>query len=238
MSSLVRTVSESEKRPKRARRANRVLRVPLGLQRYINKRGTPGGVYELVCSVSGTMAYTSGGIAIGAGNYEAGTFVVTPQNLQFVSGVPGNSNTVNIANAAEISALWDKIKIDKVEMTFTTSAQGAPNTVTQQPMWGFCTDDNDTNTSVQQMQQMGDYKVWVSGNQSDGGMYKVTFRLKYQRFVYYTALTSGYEPTSGYVVSDTAIPHYGLKVCLASNLGATGLLQYNAKIYFKCKELK
>jgi len=236
MSMVVRTVSQEGKRPaKKARRASRVLPVPLGLQRYINRRGTMEGTYEFSRIVTGRLDISNSGVSIGAARYSAATFIVTSQALQLVSGVPGNTTTWNIPNAAEFAALFDKIKIDKVEMTFMNaqgSSTGSANNIN--PLI-FAADDNDTNTSVDAIKQM-DAQEWQPGYNNN--RFKTTWRPKYQRIVYYTALASSYEPTQGYVNSDTAIPHYGLKMGVELNNDIAFGVNFVAKIHFKCKEVK
>lgn len=235
MSMVVRTVSADKRPAKKARRASRVLRMPLGLQRYINKRGTMDGTYEFTRTVTGRLDFTNAGVSIGAARYSAATWVINPQSLQLVSGVPGNTNTYNIPNAAEFAALFDKIKIDKVEMTFMNAQGSTTGTANGINPILFCEDDNDTNTSTDAIKQM-DCEVWQPGYNNN--VYKKTWSPKYQRIVYYTALTSSYEPSRGYVVSDTAIPHYGLKMGVELNNDISFGLNFSAKIHFKLKEVK
>lgn len=235
---LVRTVTDDGRKAKKARRSNRMLRMPLGLQRYISTRGTPKGTYEVCRTVVGKFDYNNtGGIYIGSAYYQAGTFTISPQSVTLVSGVPGNTTVWNIPNASELSALWDKVKIDKVEFTFSTGVIGASNNGTQPPLFVFASDDNDTNCSLDSICQIGDVRTWTPGNQSNGGVFKVTVRPKFQRLVYYSTLSDSYEATSGYVASNYDIPHYGLKMGI--NLSnAIGNINFSAKIYFKLRELK
>lgn len=230
---LVRTVSLDERRSKKRARASRSMPVSMGLRRYLSVRGTPKGAYEFTRTVTGRLACTNQGITIGAAAYAAGTWTVSPQALRLVSGVAGNTNTYNIVNAAEFAALFDKIKVDKVEFTFTSNMVGSSALIANQFI--FAEDDNDTTTSPDQIRQM-DCKVWQPGYNAT--QYKQTIRPKYQRLVYYTALASSYEPTQGYVVSDTDIPHYGLKMAVDTITDTSQLVNFTAKVYFKCKEIK
>lgn len=222
----------------KAKKARRGLSMPLGLQRYINTRGTPKGTYELVRTVHGYFDHSPSGITIGAAAYEAGTFVIDPTTLTLFSGVAGNSATWSIPNSSELAALWDKVKIDKVEFTFYETTAAATNSGTAQlPMFVFAEDDNDRFCSLASVQQM-DCKTWQPG--FNNSKMTIVTRPRYQRIVYYTSVTSSYEPTRGYVVSDTAIPHYGLKVAIAQTSAASngGRVNFSAKVYFKLKELK
>lgn len=229
-------IRDAPRKAKKARGPGRMLRMPLGVQRYIKNRGTMDGVYEFTRTVNGRMDISNSGISIGAARYSAGTFVFTPQNIQLVSGVAGNTNTYSIPNSAEFAALFDKIKIDKVEMTFFNAQTAASGLTSNQPnLLVFANDDNDTNANPDTIKQM-DCKVWQPG--FNASKCKMVCKPKYQRLVYYTSLVSSYEPTSGYVVSDTAIPHYGIKVGVDIINDIGYMVNWTAKVYFKCKEVK
>lgn len=231
--------SGSNKRPvKKARRTRRVLSMPLRVRNYINTRGTPDGVYEIVRSVSGKFDIAATGITIGLANYEAGTFTFSPTNLRLVSGVSGNTASWSVPNSAELAGLWDKVMIDKVEMEFFCPwpNQNAAGNGAYLPLMLFASDDNDTAASLTSVQQM-DCEAWQPG--SNVSKFKITVRPRYQGLVYYTSLLSSYEPKRGYVVSDTDIPHYGLKMAVNAISGLQAVnIQFNCKYYFKYKELK
>jgi len=234
---IVRTVSVDERRNKKRARASRAMPVSMGLRRYLRDRGTPAGSYEFNRTVTGVLNFTNAGLQIGAARYAAGTWTVSPQNLKLVSGVAGNTNTYPIINAAEFAALFDKIKVDKVEFTFTSNSPGqlATSPASIANLLLFAEDDNDTTTSPDQIRQMN-CKTWQPGYNANS--FKMTIRPKYQRIVYYTALVSSYEPASGYVVSDTDIPHYGLKMGVDTLSDSSMLVNFTAKVFFKCKEIK
>lgn len=213
-------------------------RVPPSLRRYLSLRGTPDGTYEINRHVAFSFDVLGTGIPIGAGNYEAATFTISPGAINLVSGIAGNTSTFNIPNSAELAALWDKVKIDKVLFTFTCVTQGPVpgNYATGQPLLYFAEDDNDTNASLAQIQQM-ECSVWQPT--ANTSTYKIQIKPKYQRLVFYTAVVSSYEPTRGYVVSGTEIPHYGLKVGAYLNGGAAGMrINVDAQVFYKLKELK
>lgn len=210
-------------------------RVPLGLRRYLDVRGTPRGTYELTRTTVGYLDYTSTGFTIGAAStYIGASIVFSPTNTYIYSSPSGNSISMATVNAAEIAALFEKIKIDKVEITMYSSVHGAANSSTQVPLILMAEDDNDTSVSPDQIKQMN-MKAWQPGDQNN--TFKITVRPKYQRLVYYTALASSYEPCSGYVVAGTDIPHYGLKIGIEP-LGAAGRIALTFKYFFKCKHLK
>lgn len=234
-SSIKRTVTYPPKKAyKRATTERGMPKVSLGLRRYLDVRGTPRGSYEIVRTVTGFIDISSNGFNIGAASYVGGTFVWTPTNVTLYSGVAGNATAWNIPNAAEMAALWDKVKLDKVECIFTSSGQGSSNSTIQQPIILFVEDDNDSTTSPDAIKQM-DCRIWQCGDQNNP--FKITCRPKYQRIVYYTSLTSSYEPTRGYVVSGTDIPHFGLKIGMDPT-GGIGRISFSFKVFFKFKELK
>lgn len=242
MSSLKRTVSLPTSRAlKRTRSGSKKSSRPLdkGLKRYLELRGTPKGVYEISRTVTGYFDGTPTGITIGAANYEAGTFVFSAQTILLQSGVVGNTNTWNIPNAAELAALFDKVKLDSVECTFMCTGQQAVNSGGGSlPTYLLAFDSNDRVANADSIKQM-DCIAWQPGY--NASMCKMKVKPQYQRLVYYTAVSSSYEPTRGYVVSDTDIPHYGLKICMNSITGfsANGhRVNFSFKLNFKCKELK
>lgn len=220
------------------RKAFRTQPMASGLRRYLNLRGTPDGTYELNRHMFLQFDALATGIPIGAGNYEAATFTFTPGTINLVSGIAGNTSTWNIPNAAELAALWDKVKIDRVVMKFMTNVQGptgASSGAVQSPIY-FAEDDNDTAASLAQIQQM-ECTTWQPGMNTS--TFTIQLKPKYQRLVYYTSLISSYEPTRGYVVSGTEIPHYGLKIGVPLNAVAVGMrINVDVNIYYKLKELK
>lgn len=211
---------------------------PSGLKRYLGLRGTPNGVYEITRTVTGYWDATPSGIVVGAASYDACTFVVDSQSLQIQSGIAGNTTTIPIPNAAELSSLWDKLKIDRLDFTFMCSAAVVTNASNQTlPFYMFAFDSNDRTASTDIIKQMPN-KTWMVGYNTS--TFKMSIKPQFQRLVYYTAVTSSYEPTRGYVVSDTAIPHYGLKFSI-NQTGAVSnahRVYFSVDIHFKLKELK
>lgn len=232
---LVRKVSEDGRKAKKARRAGGMLRVPLGVQRYMKKRGTPDGVYEITRTVNANINYGAGFTVAGSVTEGLG-ISFTPQNVYIHSGNnSANYQTFAIPSASELAAIWNMVKIDKVEITIHNSNLGVANSANSQPLILLAFDDKDTNSTADRLRQM-DCQNWMPGSLSDN-QWKVTIRPKYQRLVYYNAVTSSYEPTQGYVVSDTDIPHYAYKLAMGVP-GQQGSLFFNFKIHFKLKDLK
>lgn len=228
--------SNKRSRPNPKRGKSRQATVSRGLRMYLDTRGTPKGAYEVNRTVSGYLDTIASTFSIGAGNTEAMCFTVSPQNIYAIAGTGLNSYAQTVPNASELAALFDKVKIHKVEWTFSCLNPGTLNSGTGNlPQILFASDDNDATCSTAQVQQM-DTRVWQPGYGRD---FKITTYPKYQRLIYYTSLVSSYEPATGYVVSQTDIQHYGLKLAIAQNVGAiSGRINWSAKIFFKFREIK
>lgn len=212
----------------------------------IKSRGTPKGYYEItrtsnlyVKIVNGQ--FTNDAVTIAG---EGLGFTFSPQFTRTYLG-SNALNTLPVSNAAELSALFDEIKIKKVEMTFNLGIGTAPATaVSFNPLQIiYAIDDNSvTDSTYVGIQQMSGCKQWY-GSTSDNGQRKVTIYPKFQRVIYYTALLSGYEPASAYIRSDYDIEHYGLKMAMvptpdAATTGPNGRLSICVKYTYFCKSLK
>jgi len=222
---------------------------PLSLKRYLGLRGTPQGVYEIVRTTNGSVRVTAAtGFDNGVVASESIAFTFSMQNIRmYAANGTVLLNTFPIPNAAEISALWDDIKIDKVEVTISgyTAPSNTPLTTTGYVVGNqflFGTDDNDSLSSLATVQQLGDCKSMYMVSNSGSNQRTITVRPKYQQIIYYTSLSSGYAPKSGYIRSDYDIEHYALKIArvpmnnTADN--ANGQFNFSFKIFLKCKSLK
>jgi len=213
------------------------------LQRFLRLRGTPKGTYDITRTVNLSQIFTTNTWSNDGGtNLAAGlAFTFSVQNLRsYIGGTI--DKTVAIPNAAELSALWDDIKIVQVELYFALGL-GAPAADTssyQPPMIIYGTDDNDANADVAIVQQLGDCKSWQGTTYANNTM-SMTVKPKYQQIIYYTAVLNGYEPKRGYHRSDYDIEHYGVKMAMikpATGLYASGRMNVSAKFTFRCKNLK
>ena len=224
-----------------------------GLKRYMQLRGTPRGVYEVVRMVQFTQRIGNSANAPSGLNFpfnttgttaaQGFTFVFFPDQVQAQDSTGGNLASVAIPNYTELSAVWDNVKLDKVEVIMSGAFTQVSGSLENGPCtFLVCSDDNSTDTSKDIMLQDGATRQWVANN-TDGSQFKYTLRPKYQQLIYFTALTSGYEPKSGYIRSDYSIPHYGLKVFLCTNgtsaqSNPVGMVSYYIKYYYKFKDLK
>lgn len=227
----------------------RATAVTPSLRRYLGLRGTPQGVYEIVRTTNGTMRITAAtGFDNGVATSESIGITFSLQNIRIyaANGITV-LNTWPIPNSGEIAALWDDVKIDKVEVTMSgyVAPSSTPLTTTgyvigNQFVYG--TDDNDALSSLATVQQLGDCKSMYLISNSGTNERKITVRPRYQQIIYYTSLSSGYEPKQGYIRSDYDIEHYALKIArvpmnnTADN--SNGQFNFTFKIYLKCKGLK
>lgn len=218
-----------------------------GLQRYYKLRGTPKGTYEISRTVNADIRVLTDGWTDGVTQTKNICFTFSPQYLRiYRDSVTTTFLQYAIPNAAELSALWDDVKINSVELTFTGIFSQYPINTTgalttpRQIIYG--TDDNDTTTTTSIVQQLGDCKVWYPNNSGTTSVMKVTVKPKYNTLIYYTSLANGYKPERGYVRSDYDIDHYALKMSLLDHSftadNAVGTMQVSAKFNFRFKNLK
>jgi len=188
------------------------------------------------------IRFTNLGWGVGAGTSEALNIVYDSTGVTFYVAAL-SSFFVPLPNAAELAALYDLVRIDKVEITMGWSQQSSAsqyNSGNIAPRLIICNDDNDGagTATLAQIQQQPNKSFYTT----DGTMAKWTCVPKYQRIIYYTAATSSYEPTRGFVNTDTAIPHYGTRVGLAnlSSFGAanSGNIDFSFKFFLTLKNVK
>jgi len=162
---------------------------------------------------------------------------------QYVTLTTSSTNSIQypVPNASEIAALYDQLKIIKVEILFTTATDNSVTSATSSgPRFMVANDYNDSGTtttaSVAQLGGVGQFTA--QGPQG----FRWTCKPKYQQLVYYNATTSSYAPRSGYVNSDTDIPHYGVKVAnaydYAAQLVLQGFLFMQCKIFYGLRDVK
>jgi len=184
-----------------------------------------------------SIAVTSGlGFTIGASAHEALAFTFDPTGVTWY-GSSVSFASIPLPNAAEIAALWDMISIDKVEMTITSlyDPSDAGGTTNFAPRMLICNDYNSgvTGTSLSAIQEHSDCKTLNRMNN------KWAVKPKYQRVVYFTAVSSSYEPARGFVNADSAIPHYGTHIGIIERpLVQGGRVNFSFKFFMRAKNVK
>lgn len=200
--------------------------------------------YDGEMRLTRTCAYafpTNGsGMTISGTNFPAWFITFTPNDAT-VWGSSIAFQTFNIPNASEIAALYDRVFIEKVEVSCSfigTDATTVAAVTTGCPRIWYAPDytDGTTGNTLAQTQQQGACKFAVlSGNRPPT---KMIIRPMYQRVVYYTAVASSYEPARGYVASGTSIPHYGVRMAVDNTTLGVGAIEFSLKFYFRCKNVK
>jgi len=202
-------------------------------------RGVYNGEYKITRNVNQTISSAAGTGFIISGATTGGFFItMSPTAVTLWANVL-NSIVVPFPNIAEISALWDTVRIDKLELTISAQGSDQGGTVgTVVPRIYIANDytDGTTGTTLDQVLQQGGCRFLNLSN--DQGMAYHTCYPKHQRIIYYNAATSAYEPATGFISSSVDVPHYGIRIATdASKLSSTGF-QMNFKIFLTCKNVK
>jgi len=202
---------------KRARSSTRS-RVPA---RRIPRMLKYNGENKITRTINAQLAYTQSGFGLSASFFLGVNIVFDPTSVTFY----GNSTTFQsfpLVNAAEIAALYDTMRIDKVEIEWSGNSQASTTATVQASALKYlvCNDSNDgiavaTLAEVQQQPNKAFLDI-------DGRSHKWTCYPQYQRVVYQTALVSNYEPTRGFVNSNSTIPHYGTKMYITNSSSLSG----------------
>lgn len=220
---------------KTSKRTRSGTRIPRPLTRRIPKGYT--GEVRFTRTATRTLPLIEGaGFGVGAGSYEAISMVFDPTGVT-IFGSAVNFAVSSLPNAAEIAALWDRLEIVKVEITIDPICdKSTTGGLTATPRMLICNDPNDgsAGTTLDSIRQHSDCKP-LFGN----GPHKWTVYPNHLRLVYYTPLTSSYEPAKGFVNSDTAIPHYGTHLGIANVGGITATsVIFSFKFFLRCKNVK
>lgn len=223
---LARAVSLDAKR--RKTRNLKLVRAP---------RNTFNGQCSFTRSCSTLLNITAAqGWSFGAGNSSAIAIVFDPTSVNLFGSV-ANFATVNVPNAAEIAALWDDVFLYKVEITLenNTDAQNVSTLDVNMPRIAICNDYNDgqTGTTLDAILQHSDCQFKTTRT------IKWTCYPKHQRLIYYSAVSSSYEGSRGYVNTGTAIPHYGVHLAMTDVSQATAARSnFFFKLFYKCRNTK
>lgn len=199
------------------------------------------GEYKLTRAGYLTVPYGSSGFQVGGAPFQGVGLVFYPGGIALVTTLLGPLINALIPNYAELAAVWDRIKIEKVVLEMNTDrtdpAAGVVGTGST-PIIYYASDKTDiyANTlDITQQQQN------VKSFQSTSNLYNTitTVYPYYQRVIYYTAALSSYEPARGYVVSNTEIPHYGLRLAMPTGgVVGGGNMSIRFTYHYCCKDVK
>lgn len=102
--------------PKRSRSAFRSRVIPRRVPRLLKYNGEN----KIIRTVTASIPYSSLGFTLGGSLFEAFNIVFDPSSVTFYGSAIA-SNSFVIPNASEITALYDRLKIDKVVMTWSSA---------------------------------------------------------------------------------------------------------------------
>lgn len=203
---------------------------------------TYDGTCSFARSVAINIGITSGaGFTLGASTYGEMIATYSPLGITFW-GSNVNYSAVQLPQVSEISAMWERIRIDKVILELSTvgtdttgsSAGGYSGRLMIANDYNGPTGGSGGNELT--MQCTGCKTINTAGDQP---VHYHKCVPKYQRLVQYTALNSSTEPASGFVDSSTDIPHYGTRIALPqAGVAQAGRLLIVAKFYFTAKNIK
>jgi len=199
------------------------------------------GNYKMTRMTTMYMPYSNAGFVIGATNTDGFGFVFYPDYVQAVSTTTGGTITSNIHNYSELAAVWDRVYLEKVEITVTNKTNDPSGSVTTNisvPNIFYANDYSDVlNNSLNITLQQQGVKSWHAVSNAPDG--KFTCYPHFQKLVYYSALLpASYSPDTGFVVSNGSIPHYGSRVAMDTIGVGSGGLFWMFKYHYKLKDVK
>jgi len=232
-------MNERRRPSKRSRSSTRTGAVSRRVPRTLRYNGEN----KITRTIVGSIPYTETGFSVGVASFQAMSIVFDPTGATFYGSATQSTN-FSLPNAAEISALYDLMRIDKVELVWSgnTAAVSNGGTITSNRAAKYlvCNDSNDGvgSTLLDQIQQQPNKTFY----NTDGTEHKWTCVPKYSRVVYQTVAVSNYEPTRGFVNSNSTIPHYAIKMGIA-NLGSLGSgtsdrMDFTLKFFMTLKHVK
>lgn len=177
------------------------------------------GEYKISRTTNMYIPINNNGFVLGLSTSGGIGFIFSPQDVLCVNTLAGGTIQSLVPNYAEIASLWERVRIDKIDINIssrmTDKTSGSTGTTACAIIY-YAEDHNDIyGNTLQITQQQAGCRTWhATSNLPD---LCLTVKPKFQRIVYYTAVASSYEPSRGFVVADTAIPHYGLR--MATELG-------------------
>lgn len=208
--------------------------------RYVTPALKYDGEARITRMASYSFPMTIQGMTISGTNFPAWFMTFSPSDFT-IWGSTILYQTSLIPNASEIAALYDRVYIEKVEVMVTaigtdSATVSAVNTGMPRLFYACDYTDGTGGNSLNQTQQQGSCKFAnLSGNMKP---LKITLKPMYQRVIYYTAVSSSYEPARGFVASGSGIPHYGLRMALDTSILGPGSIEFAVKFYFRCQNVK
>lgn len=228
-----RSASQSRARSQSiAARRPLLARVPRGVRLNGEYKMTRVCHVQLSCGING--------INVGGVSRQGIGLIFNPASVTFVGTAAGPIQQAIIPNYAELSALWERVKIEKVVMQVsqmrTDPVTNTPGNVSTPVIYSAFDNTGVFDNTLAITQQQSGCRSWHAT--SNGPDFIQTVVPEYQRIIYYTALLSSYEPAKGFVVSDTEIPHYGIRMAIDNNFIGEGVLNFRFTYYYCLKDVK
>lgn len=242
----LRILSDGSKRKRVSSKGNQVLSVPRGLRTYLSKRGTPNGVHEFRRTVWQSFNVNNTGMQVPAGGTYQPEFAMRFDVGGVVMTGFGVATSSLGLNYSELAALFDQIKLDKVEVMFYSKNDSSQPTagVTNSEAIRIATAidyNDDTPISESQLREYGSFQMDVI--EPGGKQHKRTLKPMFNELVSYTggAGNVGYRAMRGYVASSasagTGVAMYGLKGNITGPTSAVQLL-VSVTYNYKCKNIR
>lgn len=213
--------------------------------RSLGYNGTCSLARSVILSIPITKA---AGFTISGQTFSEASFTYSPQYLR-LRGDSTHELQALIPQAAELAAVWERVKIDRVELSIisnvideaittsmnTPATQNAPKIVLANDFVGPNTGGS-TGTLTNVLQETGATFYDAAGDQP---VIRWTCRApKYERLIAYTEAESDYEPANGFIRTDADIAHHGTRIGLANFAALAGCqMTVFAKFYFTFKNV-
>lgn len=232
---IVRKVSMQGKRKRAA--------VQRAVPRSLATRGTPNGVHEFKRTVWTELNISNGGLQIPSGGTFQPEFAMR-FGLSTLTMVGAGTSTSTVPGYAELSALFDQIKLDKVRVKFmfrNSAESGVQNVTTNSSVQiGTAIDYNsDQPISSAAIREYSNFKY--ANLSADAREHTVSFSPKFAQQITYTGGVgnNSTRAMTGYVQSNIDVTHYGLLGYASGPTPASpGVLWIAVDYYFSCKNVK
>lgn len=206
------------------------------LKRYISLRGTPNGVHEFRKTAWANFNVSNAGIQIpGGGTYQQ-DFVMR-FDLNNVVFIGAGSTTVPMPGIADLSALFDRIKLQKVIVRFRSRNDSGPISGGSQNFavqLGTAIDYNDDDVATSAT--LREYATFKDACIQPGGRELMrTIRPCYlSRITDDDGIGVAFDSKRGYVNSASSCRHYGLKGVITGGNNVSDLW-VSVEYYYQCK---
>lgn len=207
--------------------------------RTVSTGSTPGSNDAIIVNAQAAAGLSSSGF------YDM-EFTFSLQKVQmYIAGTSFVSWTM--PNYADFTALYDKYRIDWVDVTMTFNGNTHTGGSTQSlPRIFFVEDGDDANSiNMASIQQYDNLKIFQFGT-GEGVMKTIRIHPKPQEMVYYTSTLTGYQQGSNKKFIDTTypdVPQYGAKIVVdpivysATSL-VLGSIAFSFKYHITCDSTK